>query len=75
MPSKKEVATQQALAAILYVAKEQGVDVDKLCETVKSGLLDSGKLYRYTFADYVIASGDAIDEALHFVNKQWKARG
>jgi len=75
MSSKKEVATQQALAAILYVAKEQGVDVGKLCETVKSGLFDSGNLYRYTSADYVTTAGDAIDEALQFVNEQWKARG
>ena len=51
MSNKKEIATHQALVAILYVAKEQGTDIGKLCETVKSGLFDSGNLYRYTSAD------------------------
>ncbi|MCK6437595.1 hypothetical protein [Rivihabitans pingtungensis] len=74
MSNKKEIATHQALVAILYVAKEQGTDIEKLCEMVKSGLLDSGNLYRYTSADYVTLAGEAIDEAFNFVNGQWQAR-
>jgi hypothetical protein len=70
----KEIATQQALTAILYVAKEQGIDIDKVCETARFGLFDSGNLYRYTSADYVVPAGKSIDEALQFVNEQWKAR-
>lgn len=75
MTNSKEIALQQALAAVLYVAKEQGIDITKLCEKVKSGLFDSGKLYRYTSADYVTPASEAIDEALSFVNTQWEARG
>lgn len=74
MKNNKEIAIQQALAAILYVAKEQGADIDMLCEKVKSGLFNSTNLYRYTSADYVVPAGEAIDEALEFVNKQWRAR-
>ncbi len=74
MSKNKETALQQALAAILYVAKEQGSDISTICEKAKTGLFDSGNLYRYTSADYVVPASEAIDEALSFVNEQWKAK-
>ncbi len=74
MSTNKEIALQQALSAILYVAKEQGSDISVICEKAKNGLYNSGNLYRYTSADYVVPASEAIDEALSFVNEQWKAK-
>lgn len=72
MSNSKEIALQQALVGVLYVAKEQGADIVALCEQVKAGLYDSGNPYRYTSADYVVPASEAIDEALSFLNEQWK---
>ena len=62
------IALKTAIAAILCEAKEMGVDVDKVCESAKSGLLDGGKPYRWASADVVITASKEIDEALKIAN-------
>lgn len=69
MSVDETAAYMQALSGMVHEAASLGVDVHKLCQNVKSGLVDSQKPYRWVSADKVMLAHKAIDKALESYEK------
>ena len=62
------VVLKTALAAIIYEAKMQGVNIEQICQMAKDGLFDGGKPYRWASALVVTPAREAIDNGLEILN-------
>ncbi|MBV2132001.1 hypothetical protein KRX52_04210 [Pseudomonas sp. MAP12] len=66
MATDREIALEQAAAAILAEAKAAGLDLPAIAERAKSGIAGN-KSYVWVGAEHKVESGEAIDYLLQSV--------
>lgn len=62
----REIALHQALVGVLYVAKEQGVDIDDLVEEVRTRMMGN-EMPRITEPPHFTNAISELEEARNFV--------
>lgn len=66
MTTEREIAIEQAAAALLSEAKRAGLDLSEIAEKAKAGIM-SNELYTWVSADRKTGSVDAVDYLLQSV--------